>query len=284
MATESEVTPEETKPEVTEQTANQEQATEKPVEQQETTETKTEETQVEAPKKWKIKHDGKEVELEESELIENAQKGFDYSRKTQSLAELEKANSQKLQLFDQLTQNPVLWKMAMAQNMGYDPALVTANPQQPDPSLESYNPVLYGRQMSEYEQQIRGKQAVDIALQNYINQATAVNNNALFEKGKIVHNLNDAENQQVVGFMQQQMRPNQMGMYSEQQLEYAVNAVLGKGRISEAKLKTTENIQQIIKKAVTGAPPASTKTKTEEPAQTKAREHLEYVKSLQKGG
>jgi len=34
-----------------------------------------------------IKHDGKEVTLSKSELIAQAQQGFDYSKKTMALAE-----------------------------------------------------------------------------------------------------------------------------------------------------------------------------------------------------
>lgn len=41
-------------------------------------------------KTWKVVHDGTEVELTESEAIELARKGFDYTKKTQTLAELRK--------------------------------------------------------------------------------------------------------------------------------------------------------------------------------------------------
>lgn len=42
----------------------------------------------EEPKTWKVVHDGVEVKLTESEAIELARKGFDYTKKTQTLAEL----------------------------------------------------------------------------------------------------------------------------------------------------------------------------------------------------
>jgi len=43
------------------------------------------------PRKLKLKWDGKEIEKDESEVVELAQKGFDYTQKTQSLADERKA-------------------------------------------------------------------------------------------------------------------------------------------------------------------------------------------------
>lgn len=49
------------------------------------------EEEEEAPRLMKLKHDGQEIEKPETEVIELAQKGFDYTQKTQQLAEERKA-------------------------------------------------------------------------------------------------------------------------------------------------------------------------------------------------
>lgn len=60
-------------------------------EEQEEQETEDEEEEDEEEATFTIKHDGKEVTLTESELIELGQKGFDYSKKTMEVAEERKA-------------------------------------------------------------------------------------------------------------------------------------------------------------------------------------------------
>lgn len=63
-------------------------------EQQESASEGESETEAEAqpePRKLKLKWNGEEVEKDESEVVELAQKGFDYTQKTQSLADERKA-------------------------------------------------------------------------------------------------------------------------------------------------------------------------------------------------
>jgi len=66
-----------------------------------------EDEEEEPPRMLKIKHDGNEIEKPETEIIELAQKGFDYTQKTQQLAEERKAVEQFAQ---DLRQNEELIK------------------------------------------------------------------------------------------------------------------------------------------------------------------------------
>lgn len=60
---------------------------EEPPKEEPTEPTKTEDAPEPEPQKHKIKHDGQEVELTYDELLEKARHGFDYTKKTQALAE-----------------------------------------------------------------------------------------------------------------------------------------------------------------------------------------------------
>lgn len=76
-----------------EEETQQEQETTEAQEQESTSEGESE-TEAEAqpePRKLKLKWNGEEVEKDESEVVELAQKGFDYTQKTQSLADERKA-------------------------------------------------------------------------------------------------------------------------------------------------------------------------------------------------
>lgn len=83
--------------------AEEETAEDQPVE--------TEEPEAEQPtdETWKIVHNGAEVELTREQVIANAQKGFDYERKSQALAEERKATQALLQEAQRIKQAaPVL--------------------------------------------------------------------------------------------------------------------------------------------------------------------------------
>lgn len=71
-----------------------------PTEAQESTSDADTDTEAEAqpePRKLKLKWNGEEVEKDESEVVELAQKGYDYTQKTQTLAEERKAIDERNQ-------------------------------------------------------------------------------------------------------------------------------------------------------------------------------------------
>lgn len=72
-----------------EQPAEQEVAEEESAEEEsaEVEETEDEEQEPESGRKLRLKHNGEEVEMDEAEVINLAQQGYDYTKKTQQLAE-----------------------------------------------------------------------------------------------------------------------------------------------------------------------------------------------------
>ena len=64
---------------------------------------------------FEIVHNGTQVKLTRAELIANAQKGFDYDRKTQAVAETQKAYQQGLQRLQELEQVQPILAQEMAQ-------------------------------------------------------------------------------------------------------------------------------------------------------------------------
>ena len=233
-----------------------------------------------APKSWKIKRGEEEVELTEEQLIENAQKGFDYTQKTQAVSEWEKARQQQIQVAEMLTQNPAAIKAAVAQQYGYDPMMVTTEAVPPDESFRETYPDFYWQQKARYEVHKEQKARFDQTVTMLMNTMSQSNNTALLEKNRIANELNEAEYGQVVQFVNENMRPNQMGMFSERQIEAAVKAVVGGQRESRSKLKTANNIQKTLQKAATSAvakKPVSQRPEKLSDEEKEAREYKEYT-------
>lgn len=226
---------------------------ETPVETPEAPETppETPEAPVET-KKWKLKVSGQDIEVEdEAELIALAQKGFDYDKRVQSLSALEKANLQKLQLADQLMTNQSAVKYALAQQLGYDPRMVLEEIPAPDPQYRETNPEWFGRQQAIFELARDQKQKFEAAIQGMVSLNAQTSNMAVFEKARLDNNLSDEQFQNVQAFVSQRMRPNQMGFFSSEDVDYAVMALYGKERIASEKLKQATKIQNTIKQATT---------------------------------
>ena len=61
-------------------------------------------------RRYTLKVDGKDVEVDENELIELGQKGFHFDSRMQSLSAVEKQRAQNDQIAQAVLQNPVLAK------------------------------------------------------------------------------------------------------------------------------------------------------------------------------
>ena len=94
----------------------------------ETAEAEETETATEEPDKYTIKWQGEEKEVTQDELIEYAQKGFDYTKKTQDLATEKDNLAPYIGLANQIKSRPDL-----AQKIA---ELITGNQQQPPPQID----------------------------------------------------------------------------------------------------------------------------------------------------
>ena len=244
--------------------------------QEEVTEGKTE---VLPPKVWKIKVDGEESEKTEEELLALAQQGAHYSKKMAAVSDMEKSIQQRAILENVAANDPTIWKMAMARQMGYDPTVVFATPQPPPQEMRDLNPEGYIQAYIAYETQTQQKAGIDRALQQFIATTAQMTNQGLLSKARLNHNLSEDEYRKVGEFLTQRMRPGVWGMYSDQDLEYAVFATLGQDRVAQAKLKTSENLRQKIKQAAKVTPkPISQKPKEVDPKKKADSEFLQFVK------
>ena len=243
-------------PEVPETPEQPEVTAEEPtVEEQPEGTAETEET-TEAPpesKKFKLKINGQEEEWDEAKVIEFAQKGVDYGKKSQAIAEWEKANQQKLQFADQLMSDPNTVKLIVAKQLGYDPNMVLGNIQPPNEAMKEMYPDLYYQQQALFNVAQSQRQAFDGAFSSLINLNAQSTNNAIFEKARITNDLNDLEYETVKNFVTQNFRANPAGMYSDQQIQAAVKATVD--RTASEKLKTANRVQQTLKKAASGTSP-----------------------------
>ena len=185
--------------------------------------------------------------------VEFLQKGVDYGKKSQAIAEWEKANQQKLQFADQLMSDPNTVKLIVAKQLGYDPNMVLGNIQPPNEAMKEMYPDLYYQQQALYNVAQSQRQAFDGAFSSLINLNAQSTNNAIFEKARITNDLNDSEYETVKNFVVQNFRANPAGMYSDQQIQAAVKATVD--RTASEKLKTANRVQQTLKKAASGTSP-----------------------------
>lgn len=264
--------------EVVEETAEETPTEEQPEEG--TAEVEAEAETPPEPKKYKLKINGQEEEWDEAKVIEFAQKGADYGRKMQSISEWEKGKQQQLQLAEQIMADPIAVKSMIARQLGYDPNMVMGNIQPPDPSWKEMYPEQYGRQVAIYELAQQQKQVFENAVQGIITANAQSANTAAFEKARITHELNDAEFAQVRQFVNENMRPNQAGMYSEAQIQAAVRATVD--RSATEKLNTANRVQQNLKKAANSAPkkPANQRQEKVSDEVLEARRFKEVAQSL----
>ena len=116
-----------------------------------------EEPQTEEPKKARIKVNGEELELSEDELINFAQQGVDYTKKTQQLAEQRKALEAEAQAVIQAKQ----LRDAYAERLQVIEQMLSAQGQEEDlESLKEADPIGYAVKVAEMQQREKQLQAV----------------------------------------------------------------------------------------------------------------------------
>ena len=262
----------ETESQETESATTEEQATE-----EQSTEETTEESELEF-KPYKIKVDGEDVEIKsDNELRELAQKGMHYTKKMQNLSEVEKNSAQQRQFVDQLSANPKVFEMLVAQNLGTDPSLVFRTPTPPNESLKDFDPVGYGRQVQMYENELRQKQLIENTVPLVIKGQVDATNNVVFQRGAITHDLNDSQKAEVQQFIQTRFRPNPMGMFSDDDVKNAVNLLYGSKKSEQEKLKSSENFNKKLKQLSKDSPGKSTSQRSNKEKESPEAAYLRYI-------
>ena len=233
--------------------------------------------------RYVLRVDGKDVEVDESEIKELAQKGFSFNQRMQAIAEMERANQQKLQLADGLLNSPEATKFVLAKQLGYDPNMVLGNVQPPDPSWRETYPEQFGRAQAQYELAQNQRQAFESTVSNMLALNAQSANDAVFQKARLENNLDDTQYQQVRNFVTQRFRPNPNGMFSAEDVNLATMALFGRDRIASEKLKNSQNIQQTIKQAGSTRGQVSQRPENISPQSKEAREYKEFVERASRG-
>lgn len=258
------------------ESATAETETEESTSQEESTEEQAEEQP--AFKPFKIKVDGEESEIgSEEELRELAQKGAHYTKKMQNLSEVEKNSAQQRQFVDQLSANPKVFEMLVAQNLGTDPSLVFRTPTPPMETLKDYDPVGYGRAYAQYENEVRQKQLIENTVPLVIKGQVDATNNVVFQRGAITHDLTDGQKTEVQQFIQSNLRPNQMGMYSDEHVKMAVNVLYGSQRAEKDKLKSSENFNNKLKGLAKQSPGKTSSQRSSKEKESPEGSYLKYI-------
>ena len=238
--------------EQTEQTETTEQTQEESTENQETEQTETEETQeqaVEEPKKFNIKRKGEEIELTEQEMIENAQKGFDYTKKMQAQAEIEKALEAQKAQYANITNNPNVVKMMLAEQAHIDPKYIFTDIPQPHPSLQEIDPAAYVAQLTDYQLSVKAKKMVDDTFAVMQQQQAALQNTAIINKAKLKYeDLPESDFNNMVQWASQRFQPVN-GVYPQDSLDIAYKHLYGDKKTEDKLLSVSNKIQKTIKEA-----------------------------------
>jgi hypothetical protein len=182
-------------------------------------------------------------------LQDNVQKGIHYTKKMQSLSEVEKASQYQNQFAQGILSNPNTLEILVAQENGLNPASLYGTPLPPNEALKEADPVGYANQFFAYQTQLWEREKIKALAQAKGTQQASINNNALFEKARLENDLNDVEYNQVTNFMQMNFRPNLYGMFSKEQVDTAVMAITGKARSAQRQLNTIKKIDQSLKSA-----------------------------------
>lgn len=242
--------------------------------QEETTEEQTEEEFV----PWKLKVEGEEIEVKtKDELTALAQKGLHYTKKMQTFAEAEKARASEQQFNQSLQNNPKVFEMLVAQNLGTDPSLIFRTPMPPNESLKDYDPVGYGRDVARYENEVRQKQLIEQTVPLVIRGQVDATNNVVFQRGTIANELTDAQSSEVRQFVQNNLRPNQMGMYSDEQVKMAVSYLYGSQKAEKEKLKTSEKFNEKLKQLSKQSPGKTASQRSSKEKESTEAAYLKYV-------
>lgn len=209
-------------------------------------------------------------------LRADAQKGIDYTKKSQALAEAERQHQSELGLAREMMNNPIIQKMMVAQRLGIDPSIVTARPIPVDESLREINPAVYWQQYYANDYVGKSQKLIEDTLGTVFTQTAQTNNTAFLNRVQADNDLSDMETQQVSQFMTENMRPSQIGMYSKQQFDAAVKIVQS-NRLPGERLKIADNINQKLTRAMK-ATPKKTSVKEAPPQEDSSQsDFLKYV-------
>lgn len=286
--TQSEETAEQTEQPSTEETAeNSESATEG--EESEQAENQTEQTQEDEQFFVRTKAGDEEIVYDiripeqREKLKEDAQKGIGFTKKSQALSDWQKANEPLLQFAQTAMQNEVMQKAIVATQLGINPEVAFVKSQPPHESWKEQDPQAYYEALYQHKKTVDDQQRLDAGLKQYKESLATNFNNALVEKAKVKHDLNDGNTREVINYIQENMRPNQLGMYSERQFDDAVTALYGREKMKQEKLKTSENFNNTLKKIAKNTTVAKT-TKVVPPKVTgevaEAKQFKDFVKSV----
>ncbi|MBE3116857.1 hypothetical protein IMZ68_06595 [Candidatus Bathyarchaeota archaeon] len=192
-------------------------------------------------------------------LEENARQGIKFTKKMQSVAEWEKANQAQTQFNSMIMADPDILKISVAKQNGLDPSSLYGELKPPDPNLANVDPALYNQLAFEYQTRAWQRNQIETMTQAYGKMQSEMNNTALFERARIEHDLNDVEFNQVKTFLAMNVRPNNFGMFSREQMDFATSAIVGKSRQAQQQMNTIKKIDQSIKSA---AQPMNSSAKT----------------------
>ncbi len=269
---------------------------ESPTEQSEQQEPEPKEQEPQQPQnddqfiiKTKVYGEEESYDLRKPEDVErlkyDAQMGKTFTKKSQAVSEVEKANSEKIKFAEQVLSNPAMQKAIVAQQMNIDPMVALYNQPvpMPDPNLADINPNEYYRQFYQAQQINADIQRLNVGLNAFRQQTAQSHNTAVINDVQLKYELQPQQVNQVNAFMTANFQPNQAGMFSKEQAELATKALFGEQISTRQQLTNTKNIQTKLKNiAKTTAPQKSSRSIPEKltPTDKEAVDFKEFVKGM----
>lgn len=214
------------------------------------------------------------------QLQDNVQKGVHYTKKMKSVSEWEKANLAQTQFAQMIMGDPDILRISVARQNGLDPSALYGELKPPDPSLAEVNQPLYSQLFFEYQTKVWQRDQINKMTEAYGKMQSDMNNNALFERARIEHELTDLEFNQVKNFLQMNFKPNAFGMFSKEQMDVASDAVVGKNRQAQQQMNTIKKIDQSIKSA-SQTMNTSVRTRSTLPEQKERDKFHDFVREIQ---
>jgi hypothetical protein len=211
-------------------------------------------------------------------LQENAQKGFHYNKKMQSLSEWEKANQAQVQFNQGILNNPQMLEISVAQQNGLDPSSLYGELKPPDTGLYETNPQLYFQMDLDYRTKMWQRNQIKTMTEAYGKMQADINNNALFERARIEHELSDIEFNQVKTFLTMNFRPNNYNMFTKEQMDVASSAIVGKSRQATQQMNTISKIDKSIKQASSAPGNVSVRNHAIAPSQKDTDDFHKFVR------
>lgn len=227
------------------------------------------------------------VPEQRKKLQEDAQKGIGFTKKSQALSEWEKANEPMIQFAQTVLADETMQKALLAKQLNIDPTVAFVQSAPPDEYWKEANPEAYYAALYQHKKSTDDRARLEAGLKQYKEGLATNYNNTLVEKSKVKHDLKDSEVKEVVGYIQENMRANNLGMYSERQFDDAINALYGREKMAKEKLNQSEKFQKTMNKISKSAPVGKT-SKAPEPKkysgeEAEAKRFKDYVKEISKG-